>query len=113
MSAAAPVVLIPTPAQLKAGTRTVEALPEQVPAGAATLLRTCEALGLAARPTYALALVDKRTGWQRLETVAVRVTGRGWAIWENGRFGSAQYGGAVCGLREFTQRIKESGSVVA
>lgn len=108
MTAAAPVVLIPSPNQLANGVRTVTALPEQVPAGAATLLRLCDALGLSARPTYALVLVDKRTGWQKLETVAVRVTGRGWAVWENGRFGSAQYGGAVCGLRDFTQRIKES-----
>jgi hypothetical protein len=108
MTAAAPVVLIPTPGQLAAGTRTVEAEPGQVPASAGTLLRLCESLGLTARPTYALALVDKRAGWQKLETVAVRIVGRGWAIWENGRFASAQYGGAVCGLREFIQRIKES-----
>lgn len=105
------VALVPSAAQIAAGERVIDATPEQVPASAARLAERARDGGWTVRVTYASVMqppTPRRAEWLLMESIAVRVYGFGWAVWENGRFASAQCGGRVVGLRSFTAQLSEA-----
>lgn len=89
-------VLIPTPAQLAAGVRIIDAEDGQIPAAARRLRDAALGAGWLVRCTYALAEgeINYRTREVgAIETVAVRLylwSGRrGFALWRNGKYAMA------------------------
>ena len=105
------VALVPSAAQIAAGQRVIDATLEQIPAGAARLADQARAGGRTVRVTYASVMqppTPRRAEWLLMESIAVRVYGFGWAVWENGKFASAQCGGRVVGLRAFTAQLSEA-----
>lgn len=103
-------VLIPTPEQLAAGVRLVDATDEQTPRSARTLAEAASTALWRQRVTYALA-EELATG-ELIHSVAVRLR-RGsiwaWATWRNGGFSSAMWMGKMIGYRELLAAVRAPG----
>lgn len=99
----APVVLVPTPAQLARGQRLIDATASQCPSSALIMRSAAEREGWATRVTYSHALMPPKLGgedWRERHSIALRVEHRarrlrGYAIWENGLWVGAQVGALV------------------
>lgn len=102
-------VLIPTPEQLAAGVRLVDATDTQTPRAARTLAEAASAALWGQRVTYALA-EDLASG-ELIHSVAVRLR-RGpiaaWAVWRNGGFNSAMWMDRKIGYRELLAAVRDS-----
>jgi len=97
-------VLVPTPEQLAAGVRTVDATPEQIPANAARVAALLDARDQPYQFTYSLA--ENLLNGELVHTVCLRWIGRGYACWCNGRFDGARIDFRRLGYRELVEMAR-------